>query len=348
MFVAVVATYLTVGVLIAERRPGNRVGPVIFAMGGFFGLYLVLDALVTKTVDIEVAQRMAWLAGLMDGLLFILVSLLFLLFPDGRLPSHRWRSLLLADVVLATIVILWAAFAPGKLTYYPQFENPFGRADAPFALIGPIAYLLLLGSVALSAVSLVGRWRRGGPLERAQLKWVACAAALLAVVMAGYGIVIGPGAFNEVFDLLIGTALGLFPIAIGIAILRYHLFEIDRLVSRTIAYGVISAILVGTYAIVILVLQGSLGAILGGDTIQVALSTLIVAALFQPLRRRVQRVVDHRFDRARFDAERTTAEFSERLRDEVDIATVTADLDGTVRSALKPQTLGLWLRETAR
>ena len=166
--------------------------------------------------------------------------------------------------------------------------------------------------------------------------------------MASYGVVIGPGTFNQVFDFLVGLALGFFPIAIGIAILRYRLFEIDRLVSRTIAYLVITGVLVAAYAGVILLLQGPLGVITGGETVSVALSTLVVAALFQPLRRRVQRVVDHRFDRARFDAERTTAAFSERLRDEVDIATVTADVDGTVRSALKPTLLGLWLRDQNR
>ncbi len=182
-------------------------------------------------------------------------------------------------------------------------------------------------SVALSALSLVGRWRRGGSLERAQLKWVASAAAFAAVVMGSYGVVIGPGAFNEVFDFLVGLALGFFPIAIGIAILRYHLFEIDRLVSRTIAYALITAILVATYAAVILVLQGPLGNLLGGDTVSVALSTLVVAALFQPLRRRIQRAVDGRFDRARFDGERTSAAFSERLRHETDIAMVVTDLD---------------------
>ena len=344
MFVAVVTTYLAVGVTIVERRPGNRIGQVVFVMGAFFGLYLVLDALISIDSAVVDARIMAWLAGLMDGPLFILISLLFLLFPDGRLPSPRWRALLLADLPLAAIVIGWASFAPGKLTYYAQFDNPFGRADAPFALIGPVAYALLLVSVALSAVSLGGRWRRGGSLARAQLKWVASAAALVAVVMASYGIVIGPGTFNEVFDLLVGIALGFFPVAIGIAILRYHLFEIDRLVSRTIAYVGITGVLVATYAVVILVLQGPLDAVTGGDTIAVALSTLVVAALFQPLRRRVQTVVDRRFDRARFDAVQTAAAFSERLRDEVDIAAVTADLDGTVRQALKPTALALWLR----
>jgi hypothetical protein len=203
---------------------------------------------------------------------------------------------------------------------------------------------LLIGSVVLSALSLIGRWRRGGPLERAQLKWVAAAAVLVAMAMGGYAFLIGPGKFNDIADLTMAFAFGFFPIAIGVAILRYRLFEIDRLVSRTIAYGVISAILVSVYGGVVLLLQGPLGSVIGGDTIPVAVSTLVVAALFQPLRRGVQSVVDRRFDRARFDAEQTSAAFAERLRGDVDIESVTRDLGTTVHGALRPTHQGLWIR----
>ncbi len=166
--------------------------------------------------------------------------------------------------------------------------------------------------------------------------------------MAGYAFVFGPGTFNEVADLAVGFAFAFFPIAIGIAILRYRLFEIDRLVSRTIAYGVISAILVSVYGSVILLLQGPLGSVTGGDTIPVAISTLVAAALFQPLRRRVQSVVDRRFDRARFDSEQTSAAFAERLRGDVDIESVTRDLGATVQGALRPTRQGLWIRAAER
>jgi hypothetical protein len=171
---------------------------------------------------------------------------------------------------------------------------------------------------------------------------------VIALTMGGYATVFGPGTFNDIADLAIGFAFAFFPIAIGIAILRYRLFEIDRLVSRTIAYVVITAVLVAAYASVILLLQGPLGTVTGGDTIPVAISTLVVAALFQPLRRRVQSIVDRRFDRARFDAERTSSAFSERLRKDVDIESVTSDLRATVRSAIAPSTVGLWLRGSDR
>ena len=347
IFATVVSTFLIVGILIVERRPGNRVGSILFVMAPLFGLYLVLDTFIAGTGDVEAARTVAWIAGLMDAPLFILISLLFLLFPDGRLPSPRWRRLLIADLALGAVIIAWAAFAPGRLTYYPQFQNPFGQPGTPLVLIGPVAYLLVVGGVGLSALSLVGRWRRGNLLEKAQLKWVASAAAILAIVMGSYGIVIGPGPSTRSSTCSWGSPSGSSRSPSAIAILRYRLFEIDRLVSRTIAYLVVTAVLVAGYASVILVLQGPLGAITGGDTLSVALSTLAAAALFQPLRRRVQTVVDRRFDRARFDAERTTAAFSERLRGEVDIATVTADLDGTIRTALKPAVIGLWLRRTA-
>ncbi len=134
------------------------------------------------------------------------------------------------------------------------------------------------------------------------------------------------------------------PLAIAVAILRYRLYDLDRIISRTISYVLITGVLAVTYAAVILVLQGPLGAVTGGDTITVALSTLVVAALFQPLRRRAQKVVDRRFDRARFDAERTTVAFAERLRDEVDIAAVTDDLSSTIHEVVRPASLGLWLR----
>ena len=170
------------------------------------------------------------------------------------------------------------------------------------------------------------------------------AAVLVALAMGGYAFLVGPGKFNDIADLALGVAFGFFPIAIGIAILRYRLFEIDRLVSRTIAYVAITAVLLVAYTGAILVLQGPLGSVTGGDTIPVAVSTLVVAALFQPLRRRIQSVVDRRFDRARFDAERMSAAFAERLRADVDIESVTADLRTTVQAAVRPTHQELWIR----
>jgi hypothetical protein len=345
-FVGVIAAYLLVGLVLIERRRGNPLGPLVLTMGLLTWFYVVADVYITRPGPPPGAIVAAWAVGLLDAPLFVLVSLVFMVFPDGRLPSRRWRALLGLDVVLLAVVVTGTAVAPGQFLFYPQFVNPFAVEGVP-DIVWP-AYLTLLVSVALSALSLVGRWRGAGPVERAQLKWVASSAVVIAAVMGSYGIVVGPGDYSAFFDALVSFALGFFPIAIGIAILRYRLFEIDRLVSRTIAYVVITAALVASYALVILLLQGPLGAVTSGDTIPVAISTLVVAALFQPLRRRVQSVVDRRFDRARFDAERTSSAFSERLREDVDIESVTSDLRSTVRSAIAPSTVGLWLRGSDR
>ena len=187
--------------------------------------------------------------------------------------------------------------------------------------LAAIGAFVLLG-LAVGAV--VVRYRRSRGVERAQQKWLVASLGLMAIVFPlSFATDLGPA---DAIDLLSVLAGAILPVAIGIAVLRYHVFEIDRVVSRGIAYGLLTAVLVATYAAVILLLQGPLGSFLGGDTVSVALSTLVVAALFQPLRGRLQRCVDRRFDRARFDADLTSAAFSERLRDEVDIATVTADL----------------------
>jgi hypothetical protein len=345
MYVGVAATWLAVSLLISERLPGHPIGRVMLGFGGLMAFYLFWDVVIALTTGDPSVAVVAWVISLLDGPLFLLVALLFLLFPTGRPPSPRWRVVVWFDLATAAAVALGSAFKPGPFAYYAHISNPFGIPDFPAIALWEPAYLLLIGSVVLSALSLIGRWRRGGLLERAQLKWVAVAAILVAMAMGGYAVLIGPGKFNDIADLTLGFAFGFFPIAIGIAILRYRLFEIDRLVSRTIAYGVMSAILVAVYGAVILLLQGPLGSVTGGDTIPVAVSTLVAAALFQPLRRRVQSLVDRRFDRARFDSEQTSAAFAERLRADVDIESVTADLRTTVQGALRPTCQGLWIRE---
>jgi hypothetical protein len=188
---------------------------------------------------------------------------------------------------------------------------------------------------------MIVRFRRSTGLERQQLKWFTYAAIVELVYVVSSGFLTVPTALGLLWAILLAPLL---PIAIGIAILRYRLYEIDRIISRTLAYVVITGMLVAAYAGIVVLLGGPLAGVTGGDTISVALSTLIVAALFQPLRRRVQTIVDRRFDRARIDSERTAAAFSERLRDEVDIESVTSDLRETVRATVRPERLGVWLR----
>jgi hypothetical protein len=193
---------------------------------------------------------------------------------------------------------------------------------------------------------MVVRFRRASPTERHQLRWFTYAAVpemafLVFLGFAASGSVTVPQLVRLVAPFVIAPLL---PAAAAIAVLRYHLYDLDRLVSRTIAYAVVTGLLVVTYAALILLLEGPLSGVTGSDTLPVALSTLAVAALFAPVRRRVQRAVDHRFDRARYDAELITTAFAERLRDEVDLATVTADFDGTVLRAISPSSIRVWLR----
>ena len=242
---------------------------------------------------------------------------------------------------------------PGPIQQATFLENPFGASAmdletyARTVITVPAAFFV--ASMVLAIVSLVLRFRRSSREARLQIKWFALAASIAGVIFAFHTVLtVGSASPPSNFQLLalLGiVALAGLPTAAGMAILRYRLYDIDRIVSRTIAYGVIITILIVVYALAIVVLQGPLGTILGGDTISVAISTLVVAALFQPIRRRVKRIVDRRFDRARIDAERTSAAFADRLRDEVDIATITADFDATVRSTLRPATLRLWLRQ---
>jgi hypothetical protein len=218
--------------------------------------------------------------------------------------------------------------------------NPQHDPGVMGALAGLVDFWFFGALVAVAGIFI--RLRRSTGLERQQIRWygIAMMIAAMATIIAG---------FLEL-DLLVPLmiAVSVIPVGIGIAMLRYRLYELDRLVSRTIAYAVVTGLLVATYAGLILVLEGPLGSAAGGETIPVALSTLAVATLFTPVRRRVQRIVDRRFDRARYDAERTTAAFSERLRNETDLGAVTTDLDGTVRSAMAPTAMHVWLREGQR
>ena len=291
----------------------------------------------------------AWLSSV--GIIPVLcVTGIFvpLLFPDGHLPAGRWRSVgWLAGIAVGLTAFL-NAVAPGPMSNGVAMENPTAIPG-----VGPISEGLgiavvasLILSFVLAVASVVWRYRHGTALERQQTRWFSYAVfATLIAVGVGFSQV-GPLADGGWLIVLAGLAL--MPIAIGVAILRYRLYDLDRLVSRTISYGLLTGALLAAYAALILVLEGPLGAITSGNTVAVALSTLVVAALFQPIRIRIQRIVDRRFDRARFDADRTAAAFSDRLRDETDIVTVAADLDGTVREALKPAALGLWLRGSPR
>jgi hypothetical protein len=348
-----------VGAVVSIRQPDNRVGwlfvaiGLLFAVQAFVNEYTILAVLVvpeTLPGEPTIAWLLTWMWIPPVALALIYLPLVF---PTGHLLSVRWRPVAWFGAIATALFSAVCAIAPGPIVQATFVDNPF----QPWAIqiedmevAFGLAVLPITVAIALAITSLVRRFRAADDVARRQIKWFALAATIAGVIDTLYYVsfvVSASPTLTKALEILVVVSLLGLPVAAGLAILRYRLYDIDRIISRTIAYGAMSAFLVATYVVAILVLQGPLGSVLGGDTISVALSTLVVAALFQPLRRRVQQVVDRRFDRARFDSERTAAAFSERLRDEVDIATVAADLDRTVSSALKPTTLGLWLRRSS-
>jgi len=227
---------------------------------------------------------------------------------------------------------------------YPDYKSPFGIPSVNGIMLVYVGYVVMLTLLVAAAAALAVRWRRGDPVERAQIKWVVAAALLMLLTEIVNVATFEASDPNALMTVIASVAIALVPIAMGVAILRYRLYEIDRVISRTIAYALVTGILASVFAAAILLLQGVLATFTQGQTVAVAASTLAVLALFQPVRRWVQRIVDRRFDRARYDAEQTATAFSDRLRHEVDMETVTRDLRSTVRGALAPTELHVWVR----
>ncbi len=328
------ASFAVVGWLVATRRSDNPLGWVYLGLAlSQVGLAFVDDAayfgLVSAPGSIPFADLLSWVATWIWAPGFtLLISFSLLLFPDGRLPSPRWRPvawLAVASMLLgggANAIGSWPLRGVALLGGAPDFPGILGLAFTIGALMIPV---VALASVA----SIVIRFRRSIGLERLQLKWFTFAAVVVIAFLVPAGIGLLAPTFITLFvGLLIAPLL---PIAIGIAILRYHLYEIDAVVSRVIAYAMVALILGTVYLGAVLTLESALAPFTNGATIPVAASTLAVYALFQPLMRRVRRAVDRRFDRARYDAVRTAALFSERLRDEVDLDAVIADLRAFVK-----------------
>ncbi len=341
-----------VGALVASRRPGNPIGWLF--VGGALGL--VLDfftssyanyALFAKPGSLPGGAWMAWSSVWVENLTIALPALLLLLFPDGRLPSRRWRLGVWLLVIGVVVGVLSSAFKTGILRNDLPIDNPVGiKAVGAFVdATGVVSWLCLVGVFVAAAVSMIVRLVRARGEERAQLKWMVFAAALLLVGFVGANFADSMGnAAQVVADVVISLAFAGVPIAAGIAILRYRLYEIDRVVSRTLVYGLLTAGLAGLYFGVVIALQQVFGGLTRGNDLAIAGSTLAVAALFRPARRWIQGFVDRRFYRQRYDAAQMLEGFSARLRDEVDLDTVGSHFGSVVREAMQPAHLSLWLR----
>lgn len=353
LLILVVASFGIVGAIVATRLPGNAIGWILWASGTFMGWSIAANTYANESLEryagtLPGTVAVAWLSSV--GIIPILcVTAIFvpLLFPDGHLPSRAWRPVAWFAGMAIGLTAFINAIAPGTMSNGVAIQNP--TAIPGLGPLPDVLGIVVVGSLAVSFVLAVGsvvrRYRRGTSVERQQTRWFA-SSAMVTLVAVGLGFS-GIGPLADGGWLLVLAGLALMPMAIGVAILRYRLYDLDRLVSRTISYGLLTGALLAAYAGLILLLQGPLGIVTGGSTLAVALSTLVVAALFQPIRVRLQHIVDRRFDRARYDAERMTAEFAERLRDEVDLATLSDELDSTVGKAVAPSLVGLWLRPRA-
>jgi len=343
------ASYGVVGWIVASRRPDNRIGWVFLVIG----LSLSIEGVATPYAklglevspgSLPLADVMSWVSlwAWAPGFIF-LVSLSVLLFPDGRPPSARWRPVVWASFVVMGLLILPIAIAtwPYRGLVAQDLEASKDQAIAVAYGIQALGFLASPFVAIASFAGIVVRFRQAGPSERQQLKWFGVAAVVVIAFALSVEFVTPPLIVAFVISVLIAP---LVPAAAAVAILRYRLYDLDRIVSRTIAYATVTGVLVFVFAGGTLVFQELLAPVTGKSGVAVAASTLVVAALFQPLRRKVQTRVDHRFNRARYDAERTVTSFGRRLREEVDLTTVVVDLDATVRSAIAPDRVSVWLR----
>jgi MFS family permease len=343
--------FMVVGALIVARRPSNAIGWLfsgvgLLAMAAFLAEEYTLFAYVTRPGAlpgaIVAAWYWAWAAFPVFGLTF---TFTLLLFPTGRLLSPCWRPLAwLAGLDLGAITVL-AALQPTLTVGHDKraVANPIGISGLPHPEQGAVGAVLtgLFTLTAIAAcVSLVLRFRRARGEERQQVKWFAYAASLMVIAFLVGALLVPAGG-----DLIAALTIALLPVAVGIAILRYRLYDIDRLINRTLVYGLLTAILGLGYAATVLVLGQLFGGI-GAEPPSwvVAGATLAVAALFQPARRRIQQAVDRRFNRRKYDAAKTVGTFGARLRDEIDLNTLSAELLAVVDQTMQPTRSSLWLR----
>jgi hypothetical protein len=355
----VVLPTVTVGALLVTRLPHHIVGWLLLAGGVSFAVGNGSGALADYGLNVHPGSvpGAIWFAVLSQAMNGTFIGLLGgyvpLYFPNGRLPSRRWWPVPVLAAVptfVAPVTNLFVPFTPG--TYPADVQNPLvisGLGGQLIALFTTVSTPIGLVALVCVIASLLLRYRRARGVERAQIKWFAVAGvgvilAFLVAILTG-GFTTGPLAIvANVAWIAALLGMAVVPLAIGIAVLRYRLYEIDRLISRSIGWGTLTVVLGAVFVGLVLALQAVLAPFTGSNELAVAGSTLLVFSLFQPLRRRVQALVDRRFNRSRYDAEEAVAAFTERLRDEVDLDTLQGSLLTIVEATLEPTTVSLWLR----
>jgi hypothetical protein len=357
-FAALISSFSVIGALIASHRPENPIGWIFLAVGFFYGLLSAGDqyavyALLTNPGALPLGAEASWLGKWIwaPGLGLILVFLP-LLFPDGHPPSHRWRlvgwlgTLSIGLVVVSSTILLWLERGPALVT---GDESPSHVVQVLVVYVAvPMMLLAGLGAV----ISLFVRFRRARGEERQQIKWFASAVALTLVWILVFAVIVeellsAEDGLPKIIIALSGLlVIPSIPIATGIAILRYRLYDIDVIINRTLVYGSLTVMLGLIYFGGVATIQAIFGALTGKEQqpqLAVVVSTLAIAALFMPLRRRIQSFIDRRFYRRKYDAEKTLEAFSAKLRDETDLDALSEDLTSVVRATMQPAQVSLWL-----
>ena len=342
--------FCAVGALILSRSDARAIG-FLFCLGGFAVqfenagagyLEYVLERDASSLTEAALVGLLAdamWVPSIALGVVYT-----FLLFPTGSLPSPRWRPVFWVTTVVAVASVPLTLFAPGPLHYAESVDNPLG-IEAAAELISTARSAAAVGiflPMLASIAALVLRFRRAGTVERLQMKWFLFASTLLVI-----GIPIGIGLNSNVFGALLGEVLfALIPVSVAVGILRYRLFDIDTIINRALVYGALSAVLAGAYLAIVFGLQQIMS--VGSDSdVAVAASTLAVAGLFRPARRRVQHFIDRRFYRRRYDGALALEELSAQLRHEVTLDALRDDVMRTIDKTVQPAHVSLWLREVA-
>jgi hypothetical protein len=351
-------TFALVGALLVVRVPGNAVGWCMVIIGDGYALGGLAAAITSSaTADGPAGAATAAFAGWLTVFFTTIGGLVFglgFIFPTGRGHTPAWdRAVRIGAVVSPFLFTILFLVRPGPLHLFPTMDNPFGIGPDLRPFFGPqVSRSIAAGVGAVVPLlfwSLTSRYRLADAIGRQQLKWFALAivVTICGVGLAALGAIVSeepPEAGLVVF----GYAGALVPVAIGIAILRYHLYDIDRLISRSLSYTLVTGVLAAVFAATAIGLSTLLGSLAQGESLAVAASTLIVLGLFGPLRRRAQAAVDRRFDRSLYDASVTVQAMSARLRDDVDLERVEADVLGVVDRTFHPAHAGLWLRGASR
>ena len=351
----VVLGFVALGLLVANRRPRNPVGWIIAsasltALASDFVESYAVYALITDPGSIPGGEVMAWVSNWMFiPVIFAAPAMLFLLFPDGNLLSRRWRPVFWI-VILTTCAAMTSSILQPVMSDAPfdGVMNPL-FADPPRALLAPLSYIGWPGMAAsflVAALAMIVRLRRSRGAERQQLKWLAAAAAVLPLASAA-GVASYYLGYESIAGLLAACSILPIFLAAGYAVLRYRLYDIDVVINRTLVYGSLSATLVALYFGGMATTQLVFRTLTGQEQQPqpaVVISTLAIAALFGPLRRRIQSFIDRRFYRSKYDASKTLSAFTARLRDETNLDTLGGDLTSVVRETMQPAHVSLWLK----